>query len=60
MEDDQLSYREQDTPQGGVVSPVLADVYRHHVLDQWFEDDMRPRLRGRCALIRYADDSVQR
>lgn len=58
MEDGQLSYREEGTPQGGVVSPILANVYLHHVLDQWFAAEVRPRLRGRCALIRYADDAV--
>ncbi len=46
------------TPQGGVVSPLLANVYLHHVLDVWFEEVVRPRLSGRAFLIRYADDAV--
>jgi len=58
MEDGQLSYREDGTPQGGVISPILANLYLHHVLDSWFETEVRPRLRGRSALIRYADDAV--
>jgi group II intron reverse transcriptase/maturase len=58
MEDGQLSYKEDGTPQGGVVSPLLANVYLHAVLDTWFEDEVRPRMCGRCALIRYADDAV--
>lgn len=58
MEDGQLSYREDGTPQGGVVSPILANVYLHYVLDTWFETDVRPRMSGRSALIRYADDAV--
>jgi group II intron reverse transcriptase/maturase len=58
MEDGQLSYREDGTPQGGVVSPILANVYLHHVLDSWIESQVRPRGSGTCALIRYADDAV--
>jgi group II intron reverse transcriptase/maturase len=58
MEDGRLSYREDGTPQGGVISPILANLYLHHVLDHWYETDVRSRLRGRSALIRYADDAV--
>ena len=46
------------TPQGGVVSPILANVYLHEVLDSWFEQRVKPRLRGRAFLVRYADDAV--
>lgn len=46
------------TPQGGVISPLLANIYLHEVLDKWFATDVRPRLRGRAALVRYADDFV--
>lgn len=46
------------TPQGGVISPVLANIYLHYALDLWFEKRIRPRLRGRAMLIRYADDFV--
>lgn len=46
------------TPQGGIVSPVLANVYLHHVLDQWFEQEVRKKNRGRCRLFRFADDFV--
>ena len=48
----------EGTPQGGVVSPLLANIYLHYVLDEWFERDVRPRLRGDSILVRYADDSV--
>ncbi|BAR54353.1 reverse transcriptase/maturase family protein [Bradyrhizobium diazoefficiens] len=46
------------TPQGGVISPLLANIYLHYVLDEWFEQVARPRLKGRCQLVRYADDAV--
>jgi RNA-directed DNA polymerase len=49
---------EAGTPQGGVISPLLANIYLHDVLDVWFEDEVKPRLRGRAFLIRYADDFV--
>jgi group II intron reverse transcriptase/maturase len=46
------------TPQGGIVSPVLSNVYLHIVLDEWFEDEVKPRLKGRAIMCRYADDWV--
>ncbi|NOT53662.1 MAG: group II intron reverse transcriptase/maturase [Deltaproteobacteria bacterium] len=46
------------TPQGGVVSPVLSNVYLHYVLDLWFEKVVKPRCRGEACLLRYADDYV--
>ena len=46
------------TPQGGVISPLLSNIYLHYVLDGWFEAVVRPRLKGRCLLVRYADDAV--
>jgi RNA-directed DNA polymerase len=58
LEDGNLTFPEEGTPQGGVVSPLLANVYLHYVLDVWFEREVRPRLRGRAFLIRYADDFV--
>jgi retron-type reverse transcriptase len=58
MEDGQLHYPQQGTPQGGVISPLLANIYLHEVLDTWFEREVRPRLRGKAELIRFADDFV--
>ncbi len=58
MEEGQLSYPESGTPQGGVISPMLSNVYLHVVLDTWFENEVRPRLRGRAKLVRFADDFV--
>jgi len=47
---------EEGTPQGGVISPLLANVYLHYVLDLWYERAFRKVCRGRTRLIRYADD----
>jgi RNA-directed DNA polymerase len=58
LEDGDLSFPEAGTPQGGVISPLLANVYLHYVLDVWFEREVKPRLRGPAFLIRYADDFV--
>lgn len=58
MEDGNISYPEAGSPQGGVISPLLANIYLHYVLDEWFEREVKPRLRGRAHLIRYADDFV--
>jgi hypothetical protein len=43
---------------GGVISPLLANIYLHEVLDEWFVHDVLPRLQGRAVLVRYADDFV--
>lgn len=48
----------EGTPQGGVISPVLANIYLHYVLDLWFEKVVKPRCNGRAMLIRYCDDFV--
>ena len=58
MEKGAVWYPESGTPQGGVVSPLLANIYLHEVLDVWFEQEVKPRLRGRAALVRYADDAT--
>lgn len=58
QEDGSLSFPETGTPQGGVISPLLSNVYLHVVLDRWFRDEVQPRLKGRSSLVRYADDFV--
>jgi group II intron reverse transcriptase/maturase len=58
LEDGTLTFPAQGSPQGGVISPFLANVYLHYVLDLWFEQEVQPRLKGRAFLIRYADDFV--
>jgi len=49
---------EEGTVQGSVLSPILGNIYLHHVLDQWFEREARPRMRGQAHIVRYADDAV--
>jgi RNA-directed DNA polymerase len=58
MEFGKLSFPEEGTPQGGVISPILANIYLHEVLDKWFESTVKPALKGRAKLIRFADDFV--
>ena len=58
MENGKYLDSEKGTPQGNGVSPVLANVYLHYVLDLWFEKIVKCRTRGQCYLIRYADDFI--
>ena len=58
MEAGERSYPQRGTPQGGVISLLLSNVSLHEVLDEWFEHEVRPRLRGRAFEVRYADDAV--
>jgi group II intron reverse transcriptase/maturase len=58
LEDGRVTHPASGSPQGGVVSPLLSNVYLHEVLDTWFEREVKPRLRGRAFLCRYADDAV--
>jgi len=58
IEEGKLTYAEAGSPQGGVVSPILANVFLHYVLDDWYEQEVKPRLKGRSFLIRFADDFI--
>lgn len=58
LENGRLLRSEKGTPQGGVISPLLANIYLHEVLDRWFEEIVKPRMKGKAALFRYADDAV--
>jgi len=58
MEDGAVTTPEAGSSQGGVISPLLSNIYLHYVLDDWFEREVKPRLRGQGYLIRYADDFV--
>jgi RNA-directed DNA polymerase len=60
LEDGEITTPEAGTPQGGVISPLLANIYLHYVLDEWFEQQVKPRLRRRAFLVRYADDCAPR
>ncbi len=53
-----ITYPDSGTPQGGVISPLLANIFLHEVLDAWFDREVKPRLSGKAALVRYADDAV--
>ncbi len=58
LEEGQWKRTDRGTPQGGVASPLLANVYLHHVIDEWFSHDVAPRMKERSSMIRYADDIV--
>jgi len=58
LEEGRHIHPDTGTPQGGVISPLLANIYLHEVLDKWFEAEVKGRLQGRAELIRYADDFV--
>jgi group II intron reverse transcriptase/maturase len=58
MEAGQVRHPNLGTPQGGVISPLLANIYLHEALDKWFTQEVQPRLMGQAFLVRYADDFV--
>ncbi len=58
IDDGRLLLSKAGTGQGQIISPLLANIYLHHVLDTWFEEEVKPRLRGEASEIRYADDGL--
>lgn len=58
MEGGILTHPDKGTPQGGVISPLLANIFLHTILDEWFVKTVRPLMKGKCFLVRYADDFV--
>jgi RNA-directed DNA polymerase len=58
LEEGMVTHPSEGSPQGGVISPLLAHIYLHYVLDEWLECEVKPQLRGSATLIRYADDFV--
>jgi len=57
-EEGELSYPEKGTPQGAVISPLLSNIFLHYVLDDWYVKEVKPQLKGRSFLLRFADDFV--
>jgi RNA-directed DNA polymerase len=60
LEDGVTTYPDSGSPQGGVISPIAANIYLHEVLDMWFENIVKPRLSGVAHLVRYADEMCRR
>jgi len=58
VEEDRVTNQEMGTPQGAPISPILANIFLHTVLDEWFQNEVRPRMKGSCFLARFADDFV--
>ena len=58
MEEGQYQETEEGTPQGGIISPLLANIYLHYVLDLWFKKKIKKELKGYAQLVRYADDFI--
>jgi len=58
MESGNISYPEEGTPQGSVISPLLSNIYLHYVLDVWFSEQIQPLLKGKSFIVRWADDFV--
>lgn len=58
LEKGQKTYSDSGVPQGGVISPVLSNIYLHEVLDKWFAEQVLPRMRAKAFMVRYADDAV--
>lgn len=58
LEGEEYIRPEEGTPQGGVISPLLANIFLHEVLDKWFQQEVKPRMKGAACLVRYADDAV--
>ncbi len=58
MESGNISYPDEGTPQGSVISPLLSNIYLHYVLDEWFSEQIQPLLKGKSFIVRYADDCV--
>ncbi|KPA14942.1 reverse transcriptase/maturase [Candidatus Magnetomorum sp. HK-1] len=58
IDESELKQSKIGTPQGGIISPILSNIYLHYVLDEWFEKEVAPRMKGRCFIVRFADDFI--
>lgn len=56
LEEGRITYPDQGTPQGGSISPMLSNIYLHYAVDEWFNEQIRPRLKADAKLVRFADD----
>jgi len=56
----ELKMSDEGSPQGNIASPVLANIYAHYVIDQWFEGTVKKHTRGEVEIFRYADDGMPR
>ena len=57
LEDGELRHPKEGTPQGGIISPLLSNIYLHYVLDEWFSEMIQPLLSGKSFIVRYAKES---
>ena len=60
LDEGQLSYPTEGSPQGGLISPIISNIFLHYVLDVWFSEEIQPLLKGKSFIVRYADDCTQR
>jgi RNA-directed DNA polymerase len=58
MESGNISYPHEGTQQGGIISPILSNIYLHYVLDEWFSEQIQPLLKGKSFIVRWADDFI--
>jgi RNA-directed DNA polymerase len=58
MDEGEVEYPEDGCPQGGVISPIVSNIYLHEVMDKWFDKEVQPRMRGRAHMVRWADDII--
>jgi group II intron reverse transcriptase/maturase len=58
LQDGSISYSDEGTPQGGIISPILSNIYLHEALDKWYAKVVLPRIRGRSIMARFADDAI--
>jgi RNA-directed DNA polymerase len=58
LEDGSIHYNDEGTPQCGIISPMLSNIYLHEALDKWYAEVVQPRLRGRSLMVRFADDAI--
>jgi retron-type reverse transcriptase len=58
MEGGNVQYPGKGTPQGGVISPLLSNIYLHEVPGSWYAETVKPLMKGKTFMARYADDAI--